>query len=117
PLLPYLDVVILGIGAFLACGRVGCLMVGCCHGRPSNWGVSYRQEHVVARFTPYFAGIRLFPVQVLESLWGLFILLVGSNLVCSGLSSGETRLWCVICYVLPGFWFFGVLGDIVLQYY
>src|SRR5437870_7848841 len=45
PVLPYMDVTILGIGAFLACGRVGCLMVGCCHGRPSAWGICYRDEH------------------------------------------------------------------------
>jgi hypothetical protein len=34
PVLPYLDVTILGIGMFLVCGRIGCLMAGCCHGRP-----------------------------------------------------------------------------------
>ena len=28
PLLPYLDISILGIGTFLFCGRLGCLMVG-----------------------------------------------------------------------------------------
>src|SRR5690349_9699097 len=33
PIFPYLDIMILGVGLFLACGRVGCLMVGCCHGR------------------------------------------------------------------------------------
>ena len=42
PLLPYLDVTILGIGMFLTCGRMGCFMVGCCHGRPHDWGVCYR---------------------------------------------------------------------------
>src|ERR1051325_1036178 len=30
PVLPYLDVTILGVGIFLVFGRVGCLMVGCC---------------------------------------------------------------------------------------
>src|SRR5207302_11504495 len=33
PILPYLVATLLGVGIFLACGRVGCLMVGCCHGR------------------------------------------------------------------------------------
>src|SRR5215510_14057762 len=37
PVLPYLDVTILGIGLFLVFGRIGCLMVGCCHGRPHRW--------------------------------------------------------------------------------
>src|SRR5258705_1231483 len=57
PLLPYLDLTILGIGMFLACGRVGCLMVGCCHGRPHSWGVCYRQEHAAAGFTSYYVGV------------------------------------------------------------
>jgi prolipoprotein diacylglyceryltransferase len=39
PIIPYLDVTILVIGIFLVCGRIGCLMVGCCHGKPHRWGV------------------------------------------------------------------------------
>src|SRR5947209_17657694 len=31
PILPYLDATLLGIGIFLACGRIGCLMVGFCY--------------------------------------------------------------------------------------
>src|SRR5712692_6791297 len=45
PVLHYLDVAILGIGLSLACGRVGCLMVGCCHGRPDSRGVRYGLDH------------------------------------------------------------------------
>ena len=33
---PYLDATALGLGAFLACGRVGCTLAGCCHGRPAS---------------------------------------------------------------------------------
>ena len=56
PILAYLDATLLGVGMFLACGRVGCLMVGCCHGRPHRWGVRYRGDHVVAGFRPCFAA-------------------------------------------------------------
>lgn len=49
PVLCYLDVTILGVGLFLAFGRVGCLMVGCCHGRPSPWGVCYARFSSMAR--------------------------------------------------------------------
>ena len=31
-----LDAAVLGIGAFLAFGRIGCLNAGCCHGRPAR---------------------------------------------------------------------------------
>src|SRR5439155_22019386 len=81
PLLPYLDLTILGIGMFLACGRVGCLMVGCCHGRPHSWGVRYKQEHADAGFAPYYVGVRLFPIQAVESLWVLSIVIVGNFFV------------------------------------
>src|SRR5579864_1742628 len=66
PVLPYLDSTLLGIGAFLVCGRIGCLMVGCCHGRPHAWGVCYRESHATVGFPEYYVRVRLFPVQALE---------------------------------------------------
>src|SRR5262249_2645134 len=75
--LAYLDAPILGVGAFLACGRIGCLLVGCCHGRPARFGVRYRAEHAAAGFTPYYVGVRLFPVQAVESLWVFLLVAVG----------------------------------------
>ena len=41
PLLPYLDLVGTGLMAFTIFGRLGCLLVGCCHGRPARCGVIY----------------------------------------------------------------------------
>src|SRR4026207_1469093 len=63
PVLSFLDISILGLGLGLMCGRVGCLMVGCCHGRPSRWGVRYGPEHVAAGFSPYYAITRFLPIQ------------------------------------------------------
>ncbi len=60
PILPHLGVTILGVGLFLACGRVGCLMVGCCHGRPHRWGVCYREEHAAPASCRNSAGYRIF---------------------------------------------------------
>jgi hypothetical protein len=56
PVMPYLDVMLLGIGLFLAFGRVGCLMVGCCHGVPWRWGIRYTGEHAAAGFSEYLVG-------------------------------------------------------------
>lgn len=68
----YLDSVVVGLGVFLVCGRVGCLMVGCCHGRPARrFGIVYGQAHVQAGFPAHRAGVRLIPVQALESGWTL----------------------------------------------
>lgn len=98
PILPYLEITLLGIGAFLAFGRLGCLMVGCCHGKPYGWGVCYRQEHVAAGFTPYYAGVRLFPVQGLESVVVFLIVMVGSGLVLGGHPAGSALVWYVGAY-------------------
>jgi hypothetical protein len=98
PILPYLDITILGIGAFLVCGRVGCLMVGCCHGRPSPWGICYRKEHVDAGFTPYYEGVRLFPVQAVESIGVLVIVIVGVVFVLIPQPAGRALAWYVIAY-------------------
>ncbi len=111
PILPYLDVTILGIGMFLVCGRIGCLMVGCCHGRPHRWGVRYRAEHAAAGFTPYYVGIRLFPIQAVESLWVFCIVLVGMALALSSQPPGTALAWYVVSYDLGRFCFEFMRGD------
>ena len=111
PVLPYLDVTILGIGVFLVCGRVGCLMVGCCHGRPSHRGVCYRPEHATAGFTPYYVGVRLFPVQAVESLWVLCIALTGIAFVLNDHPPGTALAWYVVMYDLGRFGFEFLRGD------
>src|SRR5262245_44336854 len=66
PVLPYLDVMVIGKGVLLAIGRFGCFMVGCCHGRPCGVGVCY--SDVKNGFARHYIGVRLFPVQLIESL-------------------------------------------------
>lgn len=111
PILTYLDITILGVGIFLVCGRIGCLMVGCCHGRPSKWGVCYRKEHMDAGFTPYYVGVRLFPIQVVESLWVLGIVLIGILFVLGGRAPGYVLAWYVIAYGIGRFCFEFARGD------
>ncbi|MBL7200021.1 MAG: prolipoprotein diacylglyceryl transferase, partial [Anaerolineae bacterium] len=93
PLLPYLDVVMLGVGLFIACGRIGCLMMGCCHGRPHPWGVRYRQGHVAFGFAPTYVGVRLYPVQAVESLWLFCVVLGGSIAVLRDQPPGIALSW------------------------
>jgi hypothetical protein len=111
PLLPYLDVAILGIGLFLACGRVGCLMVGCCHGRPSNWGVCYGEEHAAAGFPSYLVGVRLFPIQAVESVFVLCIVAYGDALVLRGYPLGSALVLYVVAYGVGRFWLEFARGD------
>jgi hypothetical protein len=88
-LLPYLDIGILGIGLFLAFGRVGCLTVGCCHGRPYKFGVCYKPEHAKEGFPASLVGVRLFPIQAIESLFVLCVVVLGDVFVARGQQPGE----------------------------
>jgi prolipoprotein diacylglyceryltransferase len=116
PVLPYLDVTIVGLGIILFCGRLGCLMVGCCHGRPHRWGGCRREEDAAAGFTPYFAGVRLFPIQAVESLWVFSLVIVGIVLILGEHPPGETLAWYVITYAIGRFCFEFMRGDAVRPY-
>jgi prolipoprotein diacylglyceryltransferase len=117
PTLAYLDVTILGLGLFLACGRVGCLMVGCCHGMPHHWGVRYQAEHAAADLNPYCIGVRLFPVQALESMWVFGTVISGIALVLIGQPPGAAFAWYVVVYGLGRFFFEFIRGDAERPYY
>jgi hypothetical protein len=111
PVLPYLDIFVLGLGVFLACGRIGCLLVGCCHGRPCRWGITYREHHAAAGFTPYYVGISLFPVQALESFFALAVVGFGVRMVLHGGAPGSALSWYVIAYGFGRFCFEFLRGD------
>jgi hypothetical protein len=83
-----LDVTAISLGVFLVFGRLGCLIGGCCHGRPSRVGVRYHDPQAVAR---PLLGLRLFPIQLVEAAWTLLITAV--SLALLGRPPG-TALWC-----------------------
>jgi len=100
PILAYLDGTVLGVGAFLACGRVGCLLVGCCHGKPHPLGVRYRAEHAVAGFPACLVGVRLFPIQLVESVYVFAIVAAGSVLAWTSDQPGRGLAAYVTTYAL-----------------
>ena len=97
PALPYLDLAMIGILVFLGFGRIGCLMVGCCHGRPAAAGVCYGPRHVEAGFPEELAGVRLVPVQALESATALLVAGWGTALALTA-APGSALAWCVVAY-------------------
>ncbi|HEU4507182.1 MAG TPA: prolipoprotein diacylglyceryl transferase family protein [Pyrinomonadaceae bacterium] len=105
PVLSYLDVSILGLGLGLACGRVGCLMAGCCHGTPARCGVRYGPAHVAAGFSLYYGGVRFIPIQIIEAIWVAAIVFAGSWMVLSGYPAGMA-LSLYICAYGAGRFFF-----------
>jgi hypothetical protein len=116
PALPYLDVAILGVGLFLAIGRLGCLMAGCCHGRPWRWGVTYGHEHVDAGFPEYLAGVRLFPIQPIESAFALVVVVTGILTILEGYPPGTAFTLYVLIYAAGRFCFEFFRGDPMRPY-
>ncbi len=111
PVLLYLDVAILGLGAFVMCGRIGCFMVGCCHGRPSTWGVCYAEHYADLGFTPHLVGVRLFPIQIVEALWLSIIVLRDILLILKAHSPGDILAEFVVLYGVGRFCFEFWRGD------
>ena len=105
PLLPYLDVIVIGFAVFVAVGRIGCLMVGCCHGRPARFGVCYHARDVTAAFDRSFLGVRLFPIQALESLWLILVAVAGTYLIRTEYRPGVVLVWFIVLYSTARFFF------------
>ena len=116
PLLPYLDVAVVGIGLFVACGRMGCLLVGCCHGRPFKWGVRYREADAAPDFPEHLTGIPLFPVQAVESCWVLVVVLIGVAQIINGQPSGSALSTYIVGYGVGRFCFEFLRGDVRRRY-
>jgi prolipoprotein diacylglyceryl transferase len=98
PVLSFLDISILSLGLGLMCGRIGCLMVGCCHGRPARLGVRYGAAHVAAGFSPHYGMTRFLPIQIIESIWVGAIVAVGTVLVLRTYPPGTALSFYVCAY-------------------
>jgi hypothetical protein len=106
------DVVVLGLGLFLVFGRIGCFMVGCCHGRPSRRGVCYGQAHAEAGFPRRWVGRPLVPVQLIEA--GSSLALVVGALTWAALGEpapGDLTFFYLTGYGLARFGLELVRGD------
>ncbi|MBW2737238.1 MAG: prolipoprotein diacylglyceryl transferase [Deltaproteobacteria bacterium] len=113
PLMTYLDIVALGLGIFLFFGRIGCLRVGCCHGRPHAWGITYKQEHADEGFSRHYVGVRLFPTQAIEALWVLGVVIISIVLLFLDMTQpGDIFTWYIMAYGAARFWLEFVRGDV-----
>jgi Prolipoprotein diacylglyceryl transferase len=68
-----------GLALTLSIGRVGCLFMGCCHGRARREGVCYPWLPPW-RLAKKWAPVRLFPLQAVEAVGLLVLALVGAIL-------------------------------------
>lgn len=98
PILPYIDITLLGIATFLAFGRIGCFSVGCCHGKPGKIGVIYSHDHVKEGFPYYYKGIKIFPVQLVESSFVFIVVAGGTILISNGAAPGTVLTVYTVLY-------------------
>lgn len=111
PVLPYLDVTAIGIGVFLAFGRIGCFMVGCCHGGPHRVGVCYNAEHAADGFGRELVGVRVLPVQLLESVSVAAISGIAAWLAWRGAPPGTALCFYAAVYAVVRFVLEFIRGD------
>jgi prolipoprotein diacylglyceryltransferase len=110
PVWPYLDVVSVALCPFLAAGRVGCTLVGCCHGRPSSFGITYGESCVLDGFSPYLAGVRLFPAPAIEAL-GLLVIGAVGLIALPFAKPGHVLIWFLLAYAVMRFGLEGIRAD------
>ena len=115
PVLAHLDATALGLGAFLAFGRIGCLLGGCCHGRPARRGKVYGPVHVQAGFPGYLVGRPLVPVQALEAVAAAALVIGGLVLVPA--TPGAAFDLYVTGYAVVRFGLEELRGDPVRRYW
>ncbi len=110
PPLGYLDAVASGLAFFLAAGRTGCILVGCCHGFPSALGIRYGPELVRDGFAAPWVGVRLFPVQVVEAV-ALVAIGVGTVLFTLLGEAGAALSFFLVGYAVIRFGLEGLRAD------
>jgi prolipoprotein diacylglyceryltransferase len=111
PVLPVLDLMGPMLGLIQAFGRLGCFMAGCCHGRPYRWGVRYGQVHAEHGFEHELVGVRLFPIQAVESLCLFAIAASGAARALSGASAGSALATYLVGYAAIRFLLEFARGD------
>lgn len=110
PELVGLDLFAVGYGILIMIGRIGCFRVGCCHGKPSRWGITNRKPAL----PQYYRSSKIFPLQLAESV-GLFFVVAycTSLLISSEYVEGQVLITYVVLYGLLRFvleYFRGDLG-------
>jgi len=110
PVLSYLDVIAVGLACFLAAGRIGCTLVGCCHGKPASIGVSYGLVHARDGFPRHLVHVRLLPVPAFEA-GGLFLIGGFAFLALPFTPPGRVLAWFLGAYSVLRFGLEGLRGD------
>jgi phosphatidylglycerol---prolipoprotein diacylglyceryl transferase len=99
PLWRTCDVFAPGIALGHAIGRVGCLMAGCCYGRPTSapWGIVF-SDAFAANFVGTPLHVHLHPTQLYESAAELLILAALLAMEKRGRAFGGRTFWAYVLF-------------------
>ncbi len=111
PILPFLDVLAIGLGAMLASVRIGCFMAGCCHGRPYRFGLSYGRMHAHNGFPRRLLHVRLLPVQLIDAAAIAAATGAGTAILIAGAPPGSALTSFLILLSAVRFIIEGYRGD------
>ena len=111
------DLVVVLVAIFNAFGRVGCLHVACCHGRPARIGIKYGHEHVALGFPRRWLGRRIFPIQLVESAASGALAIAATVVILSDEPPGTATCVFVVCYALVRFLVELARGDAARPYF
>jgi hypothetical protein len=111
PVAASLDVAVPGLAVFLVCGRVGCLVAGCCHGRPAARGVRYGTRHVAEGLPPEYTGVPLLPVAAFEAAALAAMAVAATALVLTGAPPGTALAGYLLAHVAVRFHLEFLRGD------
>lgn len=117
PVAPVLDVAMLGIGAFLAVGRIGCLGAGCCHGRRARVGVRYRWAHAAWGYPARWVGLPVLPVQLLDGAASALATVLGALVALTPHRDGSPLVTYVCAYGAARFALEPLRGDDARRYF
>jgi prolipoprotein diacylglyceryltransferase len=100
PVLAHLDITAAGLMLLLAWGRVGCTLVGCCHGRPARRGIVYDHTHVRYGLAPHLVGRMLRPVPLYEAGAATALAITGAVIALAGAAPGTAFAAVLAAYAL-----------------
>jgi hypothetical protein len=93
----------LGLMVFQGSGRAGCLLVGCCHGRPHAWGICYDARFAERGFPLHLVGVVLFPIQAIEAAWAFVVAAAGTAALLDGRSAATVLAGVATAYAVGRF--------------